>query len=56
MREIPGSVPLQGEMPAGCAFAPRCAMAMERCRAERPKMEKALHGGTVSCFAAGGPS
>jgi len=56
MREIPGSVPNQGEMPPGCAFAPRCAIATERCRIERPSVERALHGGGVSCFAAGSPS
>ncbi|WP_344244920.1 dipeptide/oligopeptide/nickel ABC transporter permease/ATP-binding protein [Actinocorallia libanotica] len=34
---IPGRQPASAEVPAGCAFAPRCARALERCRTDRPE-------------------
>jgi oligopeptide/dipeptide ABC transporter ATP-binding protein len=37
---IPGSVPTPLEIPAGCAFHPRCPRAVEKCKTEHP----ALHG------------
>ena len=37
--EIPGMVPSLTNLPAGCAFAPRCALAIDRCRAEYPPLE-----------------
>jgi oligopeptide transport system ATP-binding protein len=33
---LSGQPPRPGESPAGCAFAPRCPRAAERCRVERP--------------------
>ncbi len=36
LAEIPGIVPSLREPIEGCAFAPRCAYAVERCRAEAP--------------------
>jgi len=36
MQGIPGLAPLLRDLPPGCAFHPRCPMAAERCRAERP--------------------
>ena len=36
MRAIPGTPPAPGSRPAGCAFAPRCERASERCRHELP--------------------
>jgi peptide/nickel transport system ATP-binding protein len=33
---IPGFLPAPGEVPAGCIFAARCALADERCQAESP--------------------
>jgi len=33
---IPGFLPAPGELAAGCIFAPRCALAQERCRTESP--------------------
>ncbi|MFM7684863.1 MAG: ABC transporter ATP-binding protein, partial [Actinomycetota bacterium] len=38
---IPGSVPRAWEVTAGCAFAPRCPRADERCRTEQPVLEGA---------------
>jgi peptide/nickel transport system ATP-binding protein len=37
--EIPGMVPSLTRLPKGCAFAPRCTFAIERCRAEYPPLE-----------------
>lgn len=36
LQDIPGTVPSPDAWPAGCAFAPRCPDADERCRAEQP--------------------
>ena len=36
--EIPGMVPSLTNLPPGCAFAPRCALAIDRCRAEYPPL------------------
>jgi oligopeptide/dipeptide ABC transporter ATP-binding protein len=54
LREIPGMVPSLAEMPAGCAFAPRCERAQARCGSERPVLEPRAGGGRVACFAPGG--
>jgi peptide/nickel transport system ATP-binding protein len=35
---IPGMVPNPLHMPQGCAFAPRCTRAMERCVTEKPEL------------------
>jgi peptide/nickel transport system ATP-binding protein len=37
--EIPGMVPSLTRLPKGCAFAPRCEMAVERCREAYPPLE-----------------
>jgi oligopeptide/dipeptide ABC transporter ATP-binding protein len=37
---IPGAAPAPLERGPGCAFAPRCALARERCRASRPPLER----------------
>jgi peptide/nickel transport system ATP-binding protein len=35
---IPGSVPSITNLPPGCAFEPRCSMAIEACRAALPAL------------------
>ncbi|MEI7969406.1 MAG: ABC transporter ATP-binding protein [Betaproteobacteria bacterium] len=52
LAEIPGLVPSLTDMPPGCAFAPRCARALARCRAEVPELEQQGAGRAVACFAA----
>lgn len=47
---IAGQPPRAGEVPAGCAFAPRCASASATCRAERPDL-RAAAGRSVACHA-----
>jgi peptide/nickel transport system ATP-binding protein len=36
LKEIPGVVPMLTNLPQGCAFAPRCPFADDRCRRDRP--------------------
>jgi peptide/nickel transport system ATP-binding protein len=38
LTQIDGTMPRLGQIPAGCAFHPRCAHAFARCRAERPEL------------------
>jgi oligopeptide/dipeptide ABC transporter ATP-binding protein len=47
---IPGSPPDLREEIAGCAFAPRCPLATERCRAERPALTAVGPGHAAACF------
>jgi peptide/nickel transport system ATP-binding protein len=35
--QIPGSMPRLSAIPQGCAFNPRCSLAFDRCRIERPE-------------------
>ena len=37
---IPGTMPRPGALPPGCAFHPRCPRASERCKNERPPLER----------------
>ncbi len=48
MRTIPGTPPAPGSRPAGCAFAPRCERASDRCRHERPAL-RTVSGQRVAC-------
>jgi peptide/nickel transport system ATP-binding protein len=52
LQEIPGIVPSLNRSIVGCAFAPRCAFATDRCRAERPELEMRPNGHLVACFEA----
>jgi oligopeptide/dipeptide ABC transporter ATP-binding protein len=46
---IPGQVSSAAALPAGCAYAPRCARASEICRHTAPPTEQALQGHDVRC-------
>ena len=48
---IPGVAPRPGHRPDGCAFAPRCPWAIDKCRAEIPPLEP-FAGGQVACWRA----
>ena len=52
LTEIPGMVPSLTNLPAGCAFAPRCTFAVERCRAEYPPLQD-FDGHLAACWRAG---
>lgn len=49
---IPGAPPSLQNPPAGCRFHPRCPLAMDRCRVERPGLLPIQPGHAVACFAA----
>jgi peptide/nickel transport system ATP-binding protein len=49
---LPGELPDPAAIPTGCAFAPRCPLANDRCRAERPVL-RPLGGALVACHNAG---
>jgi oligopeptide/dipeptide ABC transporter ATP-binding protein len=53
LNEIPGTVPSLTRLPPGCAFAPRCQFAVDRCRAEYPPLQE-FDGGThlAACWRA----
>ena len=45
---IPGLAPLLRDLPPGCAFHPRCPIAVERCRSEKPPVRD-LAQARVAC-------
>jgi oligopeptide/dipeptide ABC transporter ATP-binding protein len=47
---IPGRPPEPDQVPVGCAFAPRCPLASERCRTEDPVLADIGGGGRVACW------
>jgi peptide/nickel transport system ATP-binding protein len=49
LREIPGRVPPMHELPAGCAFAPRCSRADEACD-DLPELRDVRPEHLVACF------
>jgi peptide/nickel transport system ATP-binding protein len=50
LQEIPGTVPALSALPAGCAFAPRCAFASDICRREYPRYEEKRAGHRAACW------
>jgi peptide/nickel transport system ATP-binding protein len=52
LQEIAGIVPSLREEIAGCAFAPRCPHAVERCRHEPPPLETLRPGHLTACWEA----
>jgi len=50
LQEIPGMVPILTRAIVGCAFAARCPLATERCRAEPPPVVDVGGGHTVACW------
>ncbi|MBT2470283.1 ABC transporter ATP-binding protein [Streptomyces sp. ISL-66] len=46
---ISGAPPALDALPPGCAFAPRCPLAEERCRKELPEPEETYGRRSVSC-------
>ena len=46
-----GEVPSPVSPPPGCSFHPRCPLAFDRCRAERPQRRPEVHDRRVACFA-----
>ena len=52
LTEIPGFVPSLREPIVGCPFAPRCPVAIERCRVESPPMIRLGASHSAACFRA----
>ena len=50
LQEIPGMVPLLTKPIVGCAFAARCPLATDRCRAEGPPLVDVGGGHTALCW------
>ncbi len=44
-----GIAPTLAERPHGCVFAPRCPLAIDKCRSEKPALEFIDDGRTVKC-------
>jgi peptide/nickel transport system ATP-binding protein len=47
---IPGAVPALRDMPSGCRFNPRCAMAWDECTSEVPPLYELPGGRTSRCL------
>jgi peptide/nickel transport system ATP-binding protein len=50
LKPIAGISPSLIDLPAGCKFHPRCSLATERCRKERPELIKVGTKHYVRCF------
>jgi oligopeptide/dipeptide ABC transporter ATP-binding protein len=46
---IPGNPPNMADLPPGCPFHPRCPMARDRCRQERPELRDIGDGRSSAC-------
>jgi len=53
---IPGTVPADPGAVTGCTFADRCAIAVDRCRVERPPLRSLAPGHAVACHLAEVPA
>ena len=56
LKAIPGTVPAPLDAPPGCRYAPRCARAVGRCRADAPVLEEWAPARACACWCAGEPS
>jgi peptide/nickel transport system ATP-binding protein len=52
LMEIPGTIPAPAAGRAGCAFAPRCSLARDRCRRIEPPITVHAPGHRVACWEA----
>ncbi len=50
LQEIPGIVPPLFALPPGCAFAPRCPKADDKCRRDRPPYEQKQPAHWAACW------
>jgi oligopeptide transport system ATP-binding protein len=48
-RPVKGEVPSPINPPSGCVFHPRCPMAVERCKTDRPELRELRAGHWVAC-------
>jgi oligopeptide/dipeptide ABC transporter ATP-binding protein len=52
LMSIPGQMPDPAALPSGCPFHPRCPLAMDRCREERPPLLLRPENRRVACWVA----
>jgi oligopeptide/dipeptide ABC transporter ATP-binding protein len=52
MNAIAGRPPDLDALPAGCAYAPRCPLAVARCKVEDPPLDRLPDGRRVACWVA----
>lgn len=50
LNEISGVVPALNARPSGCAFAPRCGLATDRCRTAAPELKRIGGSHMVACW------
>jgi oligopeptide/dipeptide ABC transporter ATP-binding protein len=50
LNEIKGLVPSLFNLPPGCSFAPRCALATDHCREVSPPLEEHRPGHFIACW------
>ena len=50
LEAVPGNVPTGLEEPTGCAFAPRCPLAEDRCTSAPPHLAPIGAGRSVACY------
>jgi oligopeptide transport system ATP-binding protein len=50
---LPGDIPSPISRPSGCAFHPRCPLAIDRCRVEPPSLSDIAPGQSVACWRPG---
>jgi peptide/nickel transport system ATP-binding protein len=50
LTQIDGTMPRLTEIPPGCAFNPRCAQALDRCRSERPERTPVAPAQEAACW------
>ena len=50
LASVPGQPPMLLQAPDACPFAPRCAHAFDRCRAENPALAPVTDGHEVACW------
>ena len=50
VRLMPGVVPALSNLPPGCAFAPRCALASDACRSAYPPYQQKRTGHWAACW------
>ena len=50
LTDIRGSVPPLWDLPPGCAFAPRCPLANDRCKRERPELRSVRPDHLTACW------
>ena len=55
LASIAGSPPRMNALPPGCRFAPRCPLAVERCRRETPAARRLADDHWAACHLAEGP-